>query len=158
MRLHSRELSLTGRLGVLKLGVVGGLLALLMLVAAACDDKAQPTGPTATGESPGTGAQNQQVRTEPSSEEATPPLSGALVNACTDRAPEPTPTPTPTTDLTKPTATPFPTATPEGPSAEVMAYPDLPPPALPTSVEAWQDAVVHVSVERARGRLGTSRG
>ena len=45
MRLHSKELGLSGRLGVPKLGIVGGLLVLLMLVAAACDDKAQPTGP-----------------------------------------------------------------------------------------------------------------
>ena len=45
-----------GRLVVLKLGVIGGLLALLMLVAAACDEQAQPAGSTTTGESPGTSA------------------------------------------------------------------------------------------------------
>ena len=61
MRLHNRGAGLRRRLEVLKPGVIGGLLALLMLVAAACDDKAQPAGPTATGESPGTGAQTQQI-------------------------------------------------------------------------------------------------
>ena len=45
-----------GRLVVLKLGVIGALLALLMLVAAACDEQAQPAGSTTTGESPGTSA------------------------------------------------------------------------------------------------------
>ena len=86
-------------------------------------------------------------------------MSSALVNACTYHAPEPTPTPTPTPDLTKrPTSTPFPTPTPEGPSAEVVAYPDLPLPALPASVEAWQDAVVRVSVERASGRTRVQQG
>ena len=160
MRLHNRGAGLRRRLEGLKPGVIGGLLALLMLVAAACDDKAQPAGPTATGESPGTGAQTQQIpSTPPSSEEGTPPVSRAFVNACTYRAPAPTPTP----DLTTPTATPFSNTTPipyptESPSAEVVAYPDLPPPALPASVEAWRDAVVHVSVERASGRTRDQQG
>ena len=39
-----------------------------------------------------------------------------------------------------------------------MAYPDLPPPALPASVEAWQDAVVRVSVERASSRTRDLQG
>ena len=39
-----------------------------------------------------------------------------------------------------------------------MAYPDLPPPALPASVEAWRDAVVRVSVERASGRPRDQQG
>ena len=39
-----------------------------------------------------------------------------------------------------------------------MAYPDLPLPALPASVEAWQDAVVRVSVERASGRTRVQQG
>ena len=76
MRLHSKELGLSGRLGVPKLGIVGGLLVLLMLVAAACDDKAQPTGPTATQESPGTGAQTQQVATPTTT--PTPQLPGSI--------------------------------------------------------------------------------
>ena len=164
-----------GRLAILKLGAIGGLLVFLMLVAAACDDKAQPTGPMATGEPPGTGAQTQQFRTEPSSEEApstvaptstatsgstaaTPPLSSAPANACIYHAPEPAPTPTPTTDPLRPTSTPFPTPTPEGPSAEVVAYPDLPPPALPAAVKVWRDAVVGVSVERASGRTRDQQG
>ena len=159
MRVPGRELGVRGRLAVLKLGAIGALLALLMLVAAACDDKAQPTGPTATEESPGTGAQTQQVRTESSSEDAPPPLSSAPVNACTYQAPAPTPTP----DLTTPTATPFSNTTPipyptENPSAEVVAYPDLPPTALPASVEAWRDAVVRVSVERDSGRTRVQQG
>ena len=160
MRLHNRGAGLRRRLEVLKPGVIGGLLALLMLVAAACDDKAQPAGPTATGESPGTGAQTQQIpSTPPSSEEGTPPVSRAFVNACTYRAPAPTPTP----DLTTPTATPFSNTTPipyrtESPSAEVVAYTDLPPPALPASVEAWRDAVVRVSVVQASGRTRDQQG
>ena len=76
MRLHSKELGLSGRLGVPKLGIVGGLLVLLMLVAAACDDKAQPTGPTATQGSPGTGAQTQQVATPTTT--PTPQLPGSI--------------------------------------------------------------------------------
>ena len=43
MRLHSRELATRGRSGVLKLGVVGVLLGILMLVAAGCGDDSQPT-------------------------------------------------------------------------------------------------------------------
>ena len=43
-------------------------------------------------------------------------------------------------------------------TAEVVAYPDLPPPALPASVEAWQDAVVRVSVERASSRTRDLQG
>ena len=76
MRLHSKELGLSGRLGVPRLGIVGGLLVLLMLVAAACDDKAQPTGPTATQGSPGTGAQTQQVATPTTT--PTPQLPGSI--------------------------------------------------------------------------------
>ena len=160
MRFHSRGLGLRRPPVVLKLGTIGGLLALLMLVAGACDDKAQPTGPTTTGESPGSDAQTQQtLSTPPSSEGGTSPVSSAPVNACTYRVPEPTPTP----DLTTPTATPFSNTTPipyptESPSAEVVAYPDLAPPALPASVEAWRDAVVRVSVERASGRPRDQQG
>ena len=116
------------------------ILGLAVLVLAACSTAA----PSATQQIPST---------QPSSEEGTPPLSSAFVNACTYHAPAPTPTP----DLTTPTATPFSNTTPipyptESPSAEVVAYADLPPPALPASVEAWRDAVVRVSVERASGR------
>ena len=120
------------------------ILGLLVLVLAACFTAT----PSATRQIPST---------QPFSEEGTPSLSRALVNACTYHAPEPTPTPTP--DLTKrPTSTPFPTPTPEGPSAEAVAYPDLPLPALPASVEAWQDAVVRVSVDRASGRTRVQQG
>jgi acyl-coenzyme A thioesterase PaaI-like protein len=41
---------------------------------------------------------------------------------------------------------------------DVVAYPDLPPPALPASVEAWQDAVVRVSVELAGGSTHDQQG
>ena len=58
----------------------------------------------------------------------------------------------------RPTSTPFPTPTLEEPTAEVVAYPDLPPPTLPGSVEAWRDAVVRVSVERASGRTREQQG
>ena len=38
MMRSSRELELRGRLEVLKLGIVGGLLVLLMIVTVGCDD------------------------------------------------------------------------------------------------------------------------
>ena len=129
--------------------LIHSILGLAVLVLAACSTAT----PSAT---------RQIMSTQPSSEEGTPPLSSALVNACTYHAPEPTPTPT--ADLTRrPTSTPFSNTTPipyptESPSAEVVAYPDLPSPALPASVEAWQDAVVHVSVERASGRTRVQHG
>ena len=56
MKFHSMEFGLRGRSGILKLGVIGGLLAFVMLIVVACDDKAQPTGPTANGESRAAGA------------------------------------------------------------------------------------------------------
>ena len=126
--------------------LIPSILGLAVLVLAACSTAA----PSATQQIP---------NTQPPSEEATPPLSGALVNACTYRVPEPTPTP----DLTTPTATPFSNTTPipyptESPSADVVAYPDLSPPALPASVEAWQDAVVHISVVQASGRTRNQQG
>ena len=126
--------------------LIPSILGLAVLVLAACSTAT----PSAT---------RQIMSTQPSSEEGTPPLSSALVNACTYHAPEPTPTP----DLTTPTATPFSNTTPipyptESPSAEVVAYPDLPPPALPASVEAWRDAVVRVSGERASGRTRDQQG
>ena len=122
------------------------ILGLLALALAACSTAT----PSATQQIPST---------QPSSEEATPPLSNDIVNACTYRAPEPTPTPY----LTTPTSTPFPTptpvgSTPERPEAQGVAYPGLPPPALPASVEAWRDAVVRVDVERASRRPRVQQG
>ena len=83
---------------------------------------------------------------------ATTPLSASSVNACAHRTSEPTPTP----DLTTPTPPPAPTATPVDPKptppvVDVVAYPDLPPPALPEPVEAWQGAVVGLRVELVGG-------
>ena len=126
--------------------LIPSILGLAVLALAACSTAT----PSATRQIPSA---------RPSSEEGTPPVSRAFVNACTYRAPAPTPTP----DLTTPTATPFSNTTPipyptENPSAEVVAYPDLPPPALPASVEAWRDAVVRVSVERASGRTRNQQG
>ena len=125
--------------------LIPSIFGLAMLVLAACSTAA----PSATPQIPSTQA---------SSEEGAPPSTSALVNACTKRIPEPTSTTSPTTDLTGPTSTLFPTPTPEEPSAEVVAYPDLPLPALPASVEAWRDAVVGVSVERASGRTRDQQG
>ena len=89
---------------------------------------------------------------------ATPP-PGDLVNDCSYRVPGPTPTP----DLKAPTETASAStqpvgSTPEASSADVAAYPDLPPPALPPSVKAWQEAVVRVSVELAGGRVREQQG
>ena len=47
---------------------------------------------------------------------------------------------------------------PTPPTVDVVAYPDLPPPALPASVEAWQNAVAAVSVELASGRARNQQG
>ncbi len=53
MRLHSRALGLRGRLGVLKLGIAGGLLVLLMVVTVGCDDSQPETANQPTISSPG---------------------------------------------------------------------------------------------------------
>ncbi|GEM_PF-5838091 len=87
------------------------------------------------------------------------PPPTAFVEACSFGAPQTTPA----LDFATPTSAPAldaaPTARdPEMPSADVMAYPTLPPPALPTSIEAWQDAVVGVRVELANGRLRNQQG
>ena len=87
------------------------------------------------------------------------PMSASSANACTYRTPEPTPTP----DLTTPSPSPSPTATPVDPTPtpsalDVVAYPDLPPPALPQSVEPWQDALVRVTVELVSGRTRHQQG
>ena len=83
----------------------------------------------------------------------------ALVNACALNAPEQTPVREPR----PPRSAPFSNATPvisstERPSAEVVAYPDLPPPPLPASVKPWQGAVVGVSVELIGGRTRNQQG
>ena len=143
--------------------VLIGPLAILLFLVAACFN-GTPSVPDAeppSEETTPTVAPTSTVISGPLGPQRTPPsLPSARVNACTHDAPEPTliPTLTPTTDPTRPTATPFPTPTPEGPEAEVVAYPDLPPPALPASVEAWKDAVVRVSVERASGRTRDQQG
>ena len=143
--------------------VLIGPLAILLFLVAACFN-GTPSVPDAeppSEETTPTVAPTSTVISGPLGPQRTPPsLPSARVNACTHDAPEPTPIPTltPTTDPTRPTATPFPTPTPEGTEAEVVAYPDLPPPALPASVEAWKDAVVRVSVERASGRTRDQQG
>ena len=143
--------------------VLIGPLAILLFLVAACFN-GTPSVPDAeppSEETTPTVAPTSTVISGPLGPQRTPPsLPSARVNACTHDAPEPTPIPTltPTTDPTRPTATPFPTPTPEGSEAEVVAYPDLPPPALPASVEAWRDAVVRVSVERASGRTRDQQG
>ena len=138
------------------------IIGLLVLVLAACSN-GTPSAPDAqpsSGESTPTIAPSSTVISGPLGPQRTPPslLLSARVNACTYHASEPTPTPTPTADLARPTSTPFPTPTPEVPEAQVVAYPDLPPPALPGSVEAWRDAVVRVSVERDSGRTRVQQG
>ena len=149
--------------------VLIGPLAILLFLVAACSNgtPSAPDAPPPSEEATPTVAPTSTVILGPLGPQRTPPsLLSAPVNACIYHAPEPTPTPTPTTDLTTPTATPFSNTTPipyptEIPSAEVVAYPDLPPPALPASVEAWRDAVVRVSVERGErppsGPAGASR-
>ena len=146
--------------------VLIGPLAILLFLVAACSNgtPSAPDAPPPSEEATPTVAPTSTVISGPLGPQRTPPsLLSAPVNACIYHAPEPTPTPTPTTDLTTPTATPFSNTTPipyptESPSAEVVAYPDLPPPALPASVEAWRDAAVRVSVERASGRPRDQQG
>ncbi len=89
---------------------------------------------------------------------STPSPPGDLVNDCSYRVPEATPTP----DLEAPTETTSVSTEPVGstmetPSADVVAYPDLPS-ALPPSVEAWQEAVVRVRVELVDGRVRDQQG
>ena len=59
-------------MGVLRPGIVGVLLTLLMVVVAGCGDES----PTATRQSPGTGAQTQQVTTPTAT--PTPQLPGSI--------------------------------------------------------------------------------
>ena len=138
------------------------IIGLFVLVLTACSN-GTPSAPIAQPSSeevrPSV-APTSTVISGPLGPQRTPPslLLSSPVNACNYHAPEPTPVPTPTTDLEKPTSTPFPTPMPEEPSAEVVAYPDLSPPALPASVEARRDAVVRVSVERASGRTRDQQG
>ena len=89
--------------------------------------------------------------------QAQPPITP--VNACALSTPEQIHTPS----QRAPRSAPFSNATPvisstERPSAEVVAYPDLPPPPLPASVKSWQGAVVGVSVELAGGRTRNQQG
>ena len=141
--------------------LIPSVLGLLALVLAACSN-GTPSAPTAQPPSEETTPTVEPTSTVISGplgpQRTSPSLLSTRVNACNYHAPEPTPTPTPNADPTRPTSTPFPTPTPEEPSAEVVAYPDLPPPALPASVEAWQDAVVRVSVERASSRTRDLQG
>ena len=68
---------MSGRLRVPKLGIIGGLLVLLSIAAVGCDDKSQPpAGPTTARESPGTGAQTQQMPT--STATPTPLIPGSI--------------------------------------------------------------------------------
>ena len=144
--------------------VLIGPLAILLFLVAACSNgtPSAPDAPPPSEKATPTVAPTSMVISGPLGPQRTPPSSlSARVNACTYDAPESTPTPptlTPNADSTRPTSTPFPTPTPEEPSAEVVAYPDLTPRALPASVEAWQDAVVRVSVERASGRTREQQG
>ena len=140
------------------------IIGLLVLVLAACSN-GTPSVPDAqppSEETTPTIVPSSTVISDPLGPQRTPPslVLSARVNACTYHASEPTPTPTltPNADLARPTSTPSPTPTPEEPSAEVVAYPDLPPQALPASVEAWRDAVARVSVERASGRTREQQG
>ena len=83
----------------------------------------------------------------------------ALVNACALNAPEQTPVREPRPPRSAPFANATPVrSTPETPEAGVVAYPNLPPPALPASAESWQEAVVGVSVELTSGRTRNQQG
>ena len=52
MRIYTKELGMSGRLGVLKLGVFGGLLVLLMVSTVACGDAEPLPGSTPTTDGP----------------------------------------------------------------------------------------------------------
>ena len=81
------------------------------------------------------------------------------VNACALSTPEQIHTPSQRAPRSAPFANATPVrSTPETPEAEVVAYPDLPPPPLPASVKSWQGAVVGVSVELAGGRTRNQQG
>lgn len=90
---------------------------------------------------------------------ATSPLPGDATSDCTYGAPEPTPTAEPKTQIGSPSPDAVSSgSTPETPSEDVEAYPDLPPAVLPASVQAWRDAVVSVTVELASGRIRIQQG
>ncbi len=90
---------------------------------------------------------------------ATPSPPEDLVNDCSYRVPEATPTPDLTAHAEDTPASTEPVVSPaESPPGDVMVFPDLPTPALPPSVEAWQEAVVRVSVELAGGRVRNQQG
>lgn len=85
------------------------------------------------------------------------PTSGTLApaegedNPCAYVAPEVIPTPGPPTPTPTPTPSPeprTPTPTPLIGEPEISTYPDLPSPSLPEAVETWQDAIVHIAVDR----------
>ena len=52
MRIYTKELGMSGRLGVLKLGALGGLLVLLMVSTVACGNAEPPPGSTPTTDGP----------------------------------------------------------------------------------------------------------
>ena len=52
MRIYTKELGMSGRLGVLKLGAFGGLLVLLMVSTVACGNAEPPPGSTPTTDGP----------------------------------------------------------------------------------------------------------
>ena len=95
--------------------------------------------------------------TPPPSPSTRPPITP--VNACALSTPEQIPTPSQRAPRSAPFANATPVrSTPETPEAGVVAYPDLPSPALPAAVESWQEAVVGVSVELASGRTRNQQG
>ena len=119
-----------------------------------------------TGDSPEPGptVAPLQTATPVEATPAPPPVPGTRppttpVNACALSTPEQIHTPSQRAPRSAPFANATPVrSTPETPEAGVVAYPDLPPPALPASAESWQEAVVGVSVELAGGRIRNQQG
>ena len=119
-----------------------------------------------TGDSPDTDPTFAPLQTATPVEAtpAPPPVPGTRppttpVNACALSTPEQIHTPSQRTPRSAPFANATPVRSmPETPEAEVVAYPDLPPPPLPASVKPWQGAVVGVSVELIGGRTRNQQG
>ena len=69
---HSTGLGLRVRTGLLKFGLIGKLLTILLLVIAACDGRAQLTVPATTGQPPGSSTLTPSVDTTEVSRSPTP--------------------------------------------------------------------------------------
>ena len=106
MRVQSRESGIRGRLRVWTLAIIGGLLALLMLAAVACDDEPRPSAtPEPTTPTPEGRQEQPQQPTNPPTPELLSATPTVEVGQEEPTQPVTPPTP-PATELLVPTPTP----------------------------------------------------